>query len=433
MSWPSCRACGRRCIWSRVGKTPWNPCCARRMASHWKCRNLDWVTAFLSDAPPAQLAFYSPPSAAAARADAPAGLRPLMSAWCRSPSRASARSCRSGWPGVYTATDMAQALACARHAARGRAASSSPKATWWAATRSRSTPPIPSRPACWPASRKSKTCRSRRARRCCCPTRPRPRPCARSRPTPRPVRRWPRPAPAPSRPRGACTRCQMDVLKLSQAMERFSARSGQIREELSEIEAQIEEQRAVRAESEATFEQHDTQLAEMQAAHEDHQMAFEALDGKLTGARQQLRDFERAAQEAVFGERNLSGRIDELRRNIQMAADQSERIAESLENARVELETINEQTAHTRPARGAGSARREGREAVGGAHRAGCAVRPAPPVRRTAPGRRAQPAAAARPHHRVAAQGAGRAPEPGAVHRAAGRPRRSTRWRWPRS
>jgi chromosome segregation protein len=30
-----------------------------------------------------------------------------------------------------------------------------------------------------------------------------------------------------------------------------------------------------------------------------------------------------------------------------MAADQSERIAESLENARVELETINEQTAHT--------------------------------------------------------------------------------------
>ena len=40
-------------------------------------------------------------------------------------------------------------------------------------------------------------------------------------------------------------------------------------------------------------------------------------------------------------------RIDELRRNIQMAADQSERVAESLETARAELETINEQTANT--------------------------------------------------------------------------------------
>ncbi len=140
---------------------------------------------------------------------------------------------------------------------------------------------------------------------------------------------------------------QMDVLKLSQAMERYSARSGQIREELDEIHAQIEEQRAIRAESEASFEQHDAALAEMQATHEDQQMAFEALDSKLSGARHQLRDFERAAQEALFAERNLASRIDELRRNIQVAADQAERIAESLENARAELETINEQTAHT--------------------------------------------------------------------------------------
>ncbi|HBD33360.1 MAG TPA: chromosome segregation protein SMC, partial [Cupriavidus sp.] len=140
---------------------------------------------------------------------------------------------------------------------------------------------------------------------------------------------------------------QMDVLKLSQAMERFSARSNQIREELAEIDAQIDEQRAIRAESEASFEQHDAQLADMQASHEDQQMAFEGMDAKLSGARQQLRDLERAAQEALFAERNLAGRIDELRRNIQMAGDQSERIAESLENARAELETINEQTANT--------------------------------------------------------------------------------------
>ncbi len=64
--------------------------------------NLDWVKAFATDAPPAKLAFYAPP-VAGQLAEAPATLRPL---------RGSACSC---------------------------------------------TPPIPSRPACWPASRKSKT------------------------------------------------------------------------------------------------------------------------------------------------------------------------------------------------------------------------------------------------------------------------------------
>src|SRR5690606_9914796 len=40
--------------------------------------NLDWVKAFATDAPPAKLAFYSPPPAAR-QSEAPAGLRPLLS------------------------------------------------------------------------------------------------------------------------------------------------------------------------------------------------------------------------------------------------------------------------------------------------------------------------------------------------------------------
>ncbi len=59
---------------------------------------------------------------------------------------------------------------------------------------------------------------------------------------------------------------QMDVLKLAQAHERYMQRSTQIREELSEITAQIDEQRALRAESEANFERHDGELAELQGA-----------------------------------------------------------------------------------------------------------------------------------------------------------------------
>ncbi|MFX8235184.1 hypothetical protein ABTL20_21335, partial [Acinetobacter baumannii] len=59
------------------------------------------------------------------------------------------------------------------------------------------------------------------------------------------------------------------------------------------------------------------------------------------------RDLERGAQEAHFAERNLGNRIAELKRNIQVATDQAQQIVLTLENARAELETINEQTAHT--------------------------------------------------------------------------------------
>jgi chromosome segregation protein len=78
---------------------------------------------------------------------------------------------------------------------------------------------------------------------------------------------------------------QMDVLKLAQAHERYTQRSTQIREELEEIGAQIDEQRALRAESEANFERFDGELAELQARFEDNQLAFEALDESLTQAR----------------------------------------------------------------------------------------------------------------------------------------------------
>ncbi|MBN3853036.1 chromosome segregation protein SMC [Paraburkholderia sp. Ac-20340] len=140
---------------------------------------------------------------------------------------------------------------------------------------------------------------------------------------------------------------QMDVLKLTQAHERYTARSTQIREEREEIRAQTEEQRALRAESEANFERHDSDLAELQARFEDNQLAFEALDEDLGNARNQARDLERAAGDARFAARNMANRIEELKRNIQIAHDQSERVAASLEDARAELETINEQTAHT--------------------------------------------------------------------------------------
>lgn len=306
--------------------------------------NLDWVKAFLSDAPPAKLAFYTPP-AAARPVEAPAGLRSLMS--LVQITEPGIRAVMQDWlADIYTASDMEQALSARGTLPEGAQfvvaeghlvgrngiqiyAADSEQAGMLAREQEIENLQKQSRAQMLLSDEaKSQSVRAEAAY----------------------THASAALIEARARAEQATRRVhtlQMDVLKLSQAMERFSARSNQIREELAEIDAQIDEQRAIRAESEASFEQHDVQLAEMQASHEDQQMAFEALDGKLTDARQQLRDLERASQEATFAERNLAGRIDELRRNIQMAADQSERIAESLENARAELETINEQTANT--------------------------------------------------------------------------------------
>lgn len=306
--------------------------------------NLDWVKGLLSDAPPAKLAFYAPPSAARP-AEAPAGLRPLMS--LLQITEPGIRAVMQDWLShVFIADDIEHALA-ARHSlpegacfvvAEGHLvdrasvhlyAADSEQAGMLAREQEIDNLQKQARAQLLLADEaKSQAVRAEAAYTHGSQVLIEAR--ARSEQATRRVHAL-----------------QMDVLKLSQAMERYAARSGQIREELDEIAAQIEEQRAIKAESEASFERHDAELAEMQAAHEDEQSAYEALDARLAEARQQLRELERAGQEAVFAERNLANRIEELRRNIQVAHDQAERIAESLENARAELETINEQTAHT--------------------------------------------------------------------------------------
>ena len=306
--------------------------------------NLDWVKAFASDAPPAKLAFYSPPPAAR-QSEAPAGLRPLLS--LVQISDPGLRALLQDWlANVFIANDMPSAMSArgnlpeggmfvvAQGHMIGRAsvqlyAADSEQAGMLARAQEienlqkqvraqlllsdeAKAAAVRAEAAYTQASQSLSEARVRAEQA---------------------TRR--------------VHALQMDVLKLSQAMERYAARSGQIRGELEEIAFQIEEQRAIRAESEASFEQHDAALAEQQAVFEDQQLAFEALDSELNGARNRLRELERAAQEAVFAERNLQSRIDEFRRTIQTAADQAERVQGTLEESRIELETINEQTAHT--------------------------------------------------------------------------------------
>ncbi|HJV87100.1 MAG TPA: chromosome segregation protein SMC [Noviherbaspirillum sp.] len=138
---------------------------------------------------------------------------------------------------------------------------------------------------------------------------------------------------------------QIDVMKLSEVQERFKQRSSQIESDLAEIAAQEAEQQQVKAESEAKFEQLDIELAELQESHENGQTDYLAKEQQLNDARQRLRDLERAAQEAEFAEKAHRNKIEELKRSIATALEQSAQLFASMEQGQLELESLDDQAA----------------------------------------------------------------------------------------
>ncbi|WP_292933768.1 chromosome segregation protein SMC [Noviherbaspirillum sp.] len=138
---------------------------------------------------------------------------------------------------------------------------------------------------------------------------------------------------------------QIDVMKLSEVQDRFNQRSTQIESDLAEIAAQETEQQQIKAESEAKFEQLDMELAELQEKHEDGQTDYLAKEQQLNDARQRLRELERAAQEAEFAEKAHRNKIEELKRSIATALEQSAQLFASMEQGHLELESLDDQAA----------------------------------------------------------------------------------------
>ena len=138
---------------------------------------------------------------------------------------------------------------------------------------------------------------------------------------------------------------QIDLLKLTEVQERFSQRSTQIAQDLAEISAQDAEQQQIKAESEAAFEQLDGELGTMQEQHEEGQTVYLEREQNLNLAREHLRELERAAQQAEFAEKSHANRIEELKRTIATALEQSAQLFASMEQGQLELETLDDQTA----------------------------------------------------------------------------------------
>jgi len=138
---------------------------------------------------------------------------------------------------------------------------------------------------------------------------------------------------------------QVETLRLSQLAEQTRARSEQLSNDLGEVEAQLEELQEKRVAAESRFEELDMQLADSQERHAQlDERVIEA--GRALGAsREQHRSLERQAQEATFAQRTLEARRGELNRAIETATQQNVSLAEEDERARAELGRLSDAAA----------------------------------------------------------------------------------------
>jgi chromosome segregation protein len=115
---------------------------------------------------------------------------------------------------------------------------------------------------------------------------------------------------------------QVECLRLSQQAEATSTRRAQLDEELAELDAQLQALAERSATGEARFEELDMQLAATQERQAELDDAVIDADRKLGDARAQSSSLERQSQEAQFAARALVARRGELQRGIETAAQQ---------------------------------------------------------------------------------------------------------------
>jgi chromosome segregation protein len=138
---------------------------------------------------------------------------------------------------------------------------------------------------------------------------------------------------------------QVETLRLSQLLEQTRARSAQIESDMAEVEAQLDDLQERRVEAEARFESLDMQLADSQERHA--QLEERVIEGqrKLVQCREQQRSLERQAQEAQFAQRSLQARNAELSRAIETATQQTQNIHSEEQRAQEELVRLTDAAA----------------------------------------------------------------------------------------
>jgi len=138
---------------------------------------------------------------------------------------------------------------------------------------------------------------------------------------------------------------QVETLRLTQLAEQTRARSEQLSGDLAEVESQLEDLQERRITAEARFEELDLQLADTQERHAQLDERVINAQRQLGASREQHRSLERQAQEATFAQRTLEARRAELQRAIQTADQQATALADENERAGAELQRLSDAAA----------------------------------------------------------------------------------------
>ena len=138
---------------------------------------------------------------------------------------------------------------------------------------------------------------------------------------------------------------QVETLRLTQLAEQARARSAQIDSDLSEVLAQLDELQERRATAEGRFEALDMQLADTQERHAQLEERVIEAQQRLAQCREQQRSLERQAQEASFSQRSLQARTAELSRAIETAKAQTDSIHAEEQRAQEELSRLTDAAA----------------------------------------------------------------------------------------
>ncbi|GAA4421515.1 chromosome segregation protein SMC [Acidovorax lacteus] len=138
---------------------------------------------------------------------------------------------------------------------------------------------------------------------------------------------------------------QVETLRLAQLAEQTRARSEQIGADIAEVEAQLADLQERRVTAEARFEELDMQLADSQ--EREAQLGDRVIEAerRLNASREQQRVLERQAQEATFSQRSLDARRAELSRTIDTATQQARALTDEEQRARDELARLSDAAA----------------------------------------------------------------------------------------
>ena len=138
---------------------------------------------------------------------------------------------------------------------------------------------------------------------------------------------------------------QVETLRLTQLAQQMRERSAQIASDLAEVDAQLGELQERRVTAEGRFEELDMQLADTQERHAQLDDRVISAERKLNECKEQQRSLERQAQEASFSMRSLEARKAELSRAIETATQQAASIGAEEQRARDELARLNDAAA----------------------------------------------------------------------------------------